>query len=153
MSFETTKDVLDYVRGFHRHLSEFYHNLSNKTEKQRVKILLDYLSGHETHLEENLVRYEEDVSERILNAWFQYPPPKEVLNACKCVVIEDKEDLSVDSVIEMALQLDDCLIDLYKEMVKSSEFDEVKEVFSNLLAMTRQKKMDLVRDSNELKDM
>ena len=153
MSFETTKDVLDYVREFHRHLSEFYHNLSNKTERQRVKLLLDYLSGHEKHLEENLARYEEDVSERILNAWFQYPPPKEVLNACKCVVIEDKEDLSVDSVIEMALQLDDCLIDLYKEMVKSSEFEEVKEVFNNLLAMTKQKKMDLVRDSHELKDM
>lgn len=153
MSFETTKDVLDHVRQFHHHLSEFYHNLSNKTEKQRVKLLLDYLSGHEKKLEENLARYEEDVSERILNAWFQYPPPKEVLNKCRCVAIEDKDDLSVDSVIEMVLQLDDCLIDLYEEMIKSSEFEEVKEVFNNLLEMTKQEKMDLVRDANELKDM
>ena len=114
---------------------------------------MDYLSRHEKHLEENLARYEEEVSGKILNAWFQYPPPKEVLNTCKSAVIPGQEDLSIDGVVEMALQLDDCLIDLYKEMIKSSELEEVKEVFNNLLEMEKREKLDLVRNALELKDL
>ena len=153
MSFETTKDVLDHVREFHHRLSEFYGGLSGNTGKERVKMLLDYLNRHEKHLEESLARYEEEVSEKILNARFQYPPPRELLNICKGAVISGKEDLSLDGVIGIALNLDDCLIDLYKEMIKSSDLEEVKEVFNNLLEMEKREKLDLVRNALELKDL
>ena len=153
MAFETTKDVLDHAREFHTQLSDFYNLLSRKSEKQRVKLLLDYMSQHEKHLEETLSRYEEEVSERILNTWFQNSPPKQVLNTCKEIGIEGKEDLTVDDVIEMAVKLDRCLIDLYKDMIKNAETDEVRDVFKNLAEMERRYELELVRNAQEWKDL
>ena len=51
MAFETTKDVLDHARDFHRQLSDHYAQLRDKAERERVKMLLDYLSRHEKHLD------------------------------------------------------------------------------------------------------
>lgn len=153
MAFETTKDVLDHAREFHIQLSDFYSLLSRKSEKQRIKLLLDYMSQHEKYLEETLARYEEEVSGKLLNTWFQYPPPKEILDTCRKVSISKTDDLTVDDVIEMAVKLDQCLIDLYKEMIKNSETDEMREVFSNLMEMEKRQELELVRDAQEWKDL
>ena len=69
--FKQTKDVLDYARTFHRQLSEYYDSLSKLAEKQRVKMLLDYLSRHEKHLDEILADYEEDASKKVMNTWLK----------------------------------------------------------------------------------
>jgi len=153
MAFETTKDVLDHAREFHTQLSEFYTLLSRKSEKQRVKLLLDYMSEHEKYLEETLARYEEEVSGKILNTWSQYPPPKEILETCREISITKTDDLTVDDVIEMAVKLNQCLIDLYKEMIKNSETDQMREIFTNLMEMEKRQELELVRDAQEWKDL
>lgn len=153
MAFETTKDVLDHVRQFHQQLSEFYNRLSQKAEKERVKMLLDYLSRHEKHLENSMADYEAEVSANILKTWFQYPPPKDMLTTCQSLSIDDYDVLTVDSVVILALDLDNCLISLYREMIKNSESTEVREVFENLLAMEQKEELELVRNSLELKDL
>lgn len=147
MSFETTQDVLDHARAFHRQVSEFYDQLSQQNQKQRIKMLLDYLSRHEKHLEESLALYEEQVSSGILKTWFQYPPPKETLDICVNMSLEGREDLTVEQVIELALQLDECLVDLYRAMIESADTEEVKAVFQNLLEMEKQEEIDMVRDT------
>ena len=153
MNFETTKDVLDHAREFHGQVSEYYRQLSEKVQKERVKMLLEYMSRHEKHLEENLSNYEEDVSGRILNAWFQYPPPKDILKTVVSLTLEGKENLTVDEVIELALRIDGCVIQLYQKMAADSKFVEVKEVFTNLLEMEKHREMDLVRDALHLKEI
>jgi rubrerythrin len=153
MAFETTKDVLDHAREFHTQLSDFYTLLSRLSEKQRVKLLLDYMSEHEKYLEETLTRYEEEVSKKILNTLFQYPPPKELLETCREVSINRTDELSVDDVIEIAVKLNQCLIDLYKEMIKNSETDLIREVFTNLMEMEKRQELELVRDAQEWKDL
>jgi hypothetical protein len=153
MSFETTKDVLDHARRFHREVSDFYGRLSGQPQQERVKILLDYMSRHEKHLEESLTQYEEGVSGKILNTWFQYPPPRETLDLCKNLTMEGNENLTVDQVIKLALELDECLVTLYKAMVEAAETEEVKEIFENLLAMEKQEKMNLVRDALQFDDI
>ncbi len=61
MSFENFKDILDHARAFHRQLSSYYKKLGDKAERERVKMLLDYMSRHEAHLDESLKQYEEEV--------------------------------------------------------------------------------------------
>ena len=153
MAFETTKDVLDHAREFHGRVSDFYGRLSKKVHKERVKMLLEYLTRHEKHLEESLAQYEEGVSQKILNTWFLYPPPKQILDTCQTVALEEKEDLVVDDVIKIALELDECLVQLYKIMVEHSEFEEVREVFANLLALEKRRELDFVRDALYLKEI
>jgi hypothetical protein len=153
MAFKTTKDVLDHAREFHGHVSEYYRRLSEKNRKARVKMLLDYMIWHEKELEKALARYEEGVSEKVLNTWFQYPPPEGVLQVCMDMNFEEKENLTVDDVVDMALELDKCLIQLYEAMVERSEYEEVREVFKNLLEAEKRRKLNFVRDAMHLKEI
>ena len=57
-NFEQVKDVLDYGKTVHADLRKFYESLNEQNEQAHVKMLLDYLSRHESHLEETLERFE-----------------------------------------------------------------------------------------------
>ena len=50
MRFEQTKDVLEHARSFHQRISDFYHDLSDQTGQQRLKLLLDYMAQREQEL-------------------------------------------------------------------------------------------------------
>ena len=39
MAIKQTRDILDYVREFHKKLSDFYHDLADHSDKVRVKML------------------------------------------------------------------------------------------------------------------
>lgn len=144
MRFETTRDVLDYVKQFHRKARNLYSELANQEEQERLKLLLDYLSRHENHLAKSLADYEQDTSEKILNTWFQYVPDQVLLEPINNVHIEP--NLSLDEIVDLAMRLDNCLIELYKEMINhSSAISEVKEVFQNLLEMEKQEQYHLAR--------
>jgi rubrerythrin len=153
MAFETTKDVLDHAKEFHHQLSDYYGQLREKADRERVKMLLDYLSRHEKHLEESLADFENEVSEKILKTWFQYPPPKATLAACQTLVLEEDPDISVDGVIELALKMDECLVQLYQAMIKSSESEDVRGIFQNLLEMEKHEEVELVRNAFRLKGL
>lgn len=149
--FKQTKDVLDYVRTFHSQLSKYYESLSQIAEKERVKMLLDYLSRHEKHLAENLAEYENDAAKKILNTWFRFIPkniPPDCFENNKL-----KPNISVDDVISIALHFDDCLIELYKVMAEEAEIEELKDLFNNLLEMEKQEEKILARDALWLKDL
>lgn len=144
MRFETTRDVLDYVKQFHRKARNLYSELADQEEQERLKLLLNYLSRHENHLAKSLADYEKETSEKILNTWFQYVPDQALLESINDIDIEP--NLSVDEIVDLAMRLDDCLIQLYKEMIDhSSAISEVKEVFQNLLDMEKQEQHRLAR--------
>lgn len=144
MRFETTRDVLDCVKRFHRKARNLYSELADQEEQERLKLLLDYLSRHENHLAKSLADYEQETSEKILNTWFEYVPDQALLEPINHV--DTEPNLSVDEIINLAMRLDNCLIELYKEMIDhSSAISEVKEVFQNLLDMEKHEQHQLAR--------
>jgi rubrerythrin len=152
MRFETTRDVLDFVKQFHRKARNLYRELANHEDQERLKLLLDYLSRHENHLAKSLADYEQEASEKILDTWFQYVPDLALLEPINNIDIVP--NLSVDEIIELAMRLDNCLIELYKEMIdNSAAISEVKEVFQNLLEMEKQEQHQLARSRLGILDM
>ncbi len=77
MRFEQTKDILEHTQQFYKLIADYYHLMSDQTHKPRIKMLLDYLSRHEKHLEKTLSEYEDSASEQVLNTWFQFSPYEE----------------------------------------------------------------------------
>jgi len=151
MAYETTKDIFGHAREFHRQASSFFHSILDTADKERVRMLLDYLEGHEKHLEECLAAYEKEASDKVLNALYKYTSKKASLQCFEN--LEIKPDMSVDDVVGIALKLDNCLLEFYQEMADKSDCPEVKEVFGNLLEMEKKEKRNLVRDANILKDL
>ncbi len=130
MSFEQLRDIIARVRGVHRELAEFYNNLEAVVEKERVRMVLEYLSQHERKLENSLREFEESAGKNILNTFFKYAPNCSIREAIQC--IEVHSEMSVDEVVCMALRLDEMLLRLYRETAECAHAEEVKSTFLTL---------------------
>lgn len=150
MRYQTVKDVLEHARQLHKQITSFYKQLANRQHQERVKMLLDYLVRHETHLEQMLSRFEQDKDQTIWNEWFQFAPDDKLQQALTGAVVH--ADMSVDEVISLALQLDDYFINMYRDMAVNASSASVKAVFENLLAFEEQEKIRTVRTALELND-
>jgi rubrerythrin len=151
MTFQQTRDILDYVRGFHKRLSDFYHQLSDEVEKPRVKMLLDYMSLHEKHFQEDLAAYEEGAPRKVMDTWFQGTPDRSILELYEDIQI--RPDMSLNEVVRLAFEVDDSLIEFFRGMVECTECQEVRELFINLLEAEEQEKHRLTRSVVQLEDM
>lgn len=151
MRFEQVRDILDHAREFHKKLHELYQQLADQEEAARIKLLLEYLGGHEKLLEQGIANFEQSASEEILDTWFQFTQDDAILKLPETLQL--KPHMAVDEVIRMGLELDDRLIKLYRDAVENSEVPEVQEVFDNLLAMEQQEERHLVRAALDAGDV
>ena len=149
MSYKTTRDVLRRVINFHINLKDLYGKLADKAKNERSKILLEYMSKHQDEFIGMLTEYEEGASNKTLNAWFQFEPDKDKLKVC-----EEKEidpSMTVDGIINLSLQLDNCLIKFYGEMAEFANDKEVREIFLGLAELVKRKELIFVRDAESIK--
>lgn len=151
MRFQTLRDAIHFARELHEEIGDRYANLRNQTAQERTRMLLDYLTRHERHLEQVLGRYERDTSRTILDAWYQYAPnhTAEEITAS----IELFAEMGVDEILGQALRLDDYFIEIYREMASAAPNVHVREVCQNLLDMEQNEKMRSVRGALRLQDI
>lgn len=151
-NFEQVKDVLEYGKKIHEDLGGFYDSINALEQQTRVRMLLDYMSRHESHLEETLARYESETHKKqILDTWLQYSPSIDIEKMIGCQYIHS--DMEVDEVVRLAIGFDDALVALYREAGAEIEVPQVREVLANLMEMERQEKLKLVRDALMFQDM
>ncbi len=125
--------MLDRIRDFHGELSTYYHQLSESTDKQRVKLLLDHMSSHEKQLQDSLLAYEEDASKQVMDTWVDCTYCNEILATCEQTPIA--QESGVDSVIKATLHIDNCLLQFYREVAANVESQRVRDVFQNLVEL------------------
>ena len=151
MAIKQTRDVLDYVRDFHKKLGDFYDDLADHQDKERIKMLLTYMARHEKYLEEMLDEYEKNASKKVMDSWLQCAPEMEMVDIFATVKLDP--DMSVDDIISLAVKLDDYLIEVYRKVADSAELEEVKNIFTKLLEKENQEKYTLVRQAMRLNDL
>lgn len=150
-TYKKTSEIIDFIGSFHKKMSEYYMKLNEETKKQRMKMLLDYLIEHEKQREETLANYQKEASSKVLNNWFKYVP-ENIPYDCFDDIVFDPE-MSVDDVVINTLRLNDCLIEMYKDLIKETEVEEVKELFNSLLKRLEKEEKNLVRDATTLNDI
>lgn len=148
---EQTSYVFHLAENIHTHLSKIYRNIKNQTERERLKMLLDYMSHQEVLMKSCIEEYEKCLSQKILNTWFQYAPKEIEINYSRLLNISVNTD--IDEIISLALEIDDKMIEMYEDMSRNSDCESVKEAFSNLKEMERQNKKNLVRSYMRLEDI
>ncbi len=151
MRYEQTRDVLDHVVEFHRQAGALFRQLMAHASSERVRMLLDYMVRHEDALVRRITEFREDTSERVLSGWFKYTHDEDIFKALR--QIDPTADLEFDDVLDLAVELDAKLIELYEEMSERSPSDEVKEIFNCLLSQETREKNVLVRSALGLKDI
>jgi len=143
MSFKTVRDVLVLSQDIHSSASNLYEQLREQTQRERIDMLLKFLSKHEEELAQILAKVTADVSDKILGEWHQteLTSVAQILDGCK----ECHPDISVDELVSMALRVDDSLISLYKHMASESSTDEARQLFNNLVLLEENEKMKTAR--------
>jgi rubrerythrin len=145
------KDFVHFGKQLHGEIAALLERLDEQAELERVRMLLDYVARHEHHMEESLARYEKDTRSGILEAWLEYSPELNVETAmAKCVIPEHPGS---DDVVRIALEYDQTLVDLYREVAAKVNDRKVKEVLSNLLQLEEREMTQVSRAAMSFADM
>ena len=133
MRYSQVKNMLDQIRDFHGQLVEYYERLSKETEQQRVKMLLEHMSKHEQELQEGLRAYEETAAKNIMDSFVGCEYCDEILATCRHTPIAP--ETSIEGVIKVAMDVDNCLLRFFREVAESAETERVREVFKNFIEL------------------
>ena len=145
------REFVDFGKRLHGEIKKLYDELNEHAELERVKMLLDFLSRHEQHMEEALSRFEKKSRSGILDAWLEYSPGLDVEAVMTTCAIPEKP--SSDDIVKIAMQFDDTLVNLYREVAEKVTDHRTKEVFRNLLNLEEREKIQVARAAMSLEDM
>lgn len=151
MRFEQTKDVLEHARSFHQRVGDFYQDLSDHTEQQRLKLLLDYMAEREQELASALEQFTEGSSREVLDTWFQFCCDDETLKLCPGALLHN--DMTLDEIISAGVALSQCFINLFREIANTADSEQVRAVFQNLLESEQREQKKLVRNVEMFTDL
>ena len=151
MRLETTKDIIIHSKKFHKLLAEYYHHQVITLDKSRLKILLEYLEERENNLKNTFSEIELTTSTKILNSWFSNSECHEKFG--ELWVLIESGVLSTDGVIEQFLEIDDCLIRLYKSFAESAQITSVKEFFNNLVKLEENHQIKALKNAAQIDDL
>lgn len=155
MSVDQTRSIIDHAREFHEQVSEYYHRLADAAARTRVRLLLDYMSQHEERLADALTEYEGSAPAKILDTWFQSAGDTDALKTVRKQLesVQIGPDGDVDEVIEVGVQLSECVLAVYRDLAERAEPDSVRQVFESLLGMEEKAQQQFVRDAERLNDL
>lgn len=147
----TERNILDHARYYHNFLAAYYKKVAEETEQPRIKLLLDHLSLHEKYLEAGLARFQEEASAHILETQHKFTFCEKKLKQLQKKGITPVD--SVDEVMRKAIELDDCLVDFYRDLLRQTTSAALKEIYLNLITLEESEKMQMVQDAHNLKDI
>lgn len=142
MPFEQTRDVIEHARAFHRQLAQLFHRIEHDTDRERLRMLMDYLAAHEERIERRLAAVQSETARPVLDTWYQYPPPDDIARAL--LEVRLTPDMTVSEIVCAALHLDEQILRLYRWAADSAPSPDVREIFEALLAEHKEERRRLV---------
>jgi len=137
----TVADVLKHAEIFEKSLADFYAQLAQDTHREGVRLLTDYMSRHRVRIHEALSRLDQGEVARVRAQPIRYEPQAA---DCHCF---DSIDLSPDAtaaeVLDVAVTLDACLVNLYSQALRQTDDVETIEVFSSLIRFEERDEIEL----------
>ena len=145
------REFVDFGKHLHGKIKELYEDLDGHAELERVHMLLEFLSRHEAHMQESLARFGKETRKGILEAWLEYSPALDVDAVMARFPVRDKP--SSDEIMQLAMDFDDTLVKLYREVAEKVNDSTTKAVFKNLLQLEEKEKIQVARAAMTLADM
>jgi hypothetical protein len=149
--FSRVRDLLEQVQGFHGELASYYGQVASGTAQERVKMLLEYLSSHQRNLERSLKDYADDASRKVLETWVDESHCARLLANARTMKLPP--DMNVEDVARLAMQIDECLVRIYRYLSEEAETAAVREVFRNLVLLEQNELRKLALNALRAGDM
>lgn len=137
----TIGQILDHVEKFESMLAEFYRKHSEKNPHEGVRLLTEYMSRHSCRMRELLSTLPPEKITHILKVPLSYEPQ---IPDCHCFdVIDLPADADAAHLLDAAVLLDECLMQLYCQVARQPVERQIKELFEELIQVLEQDEIQL----------
>ena len=131
MAVITVADVLKHAEEFEQMLAEYYENLAEHATKEGVRLLAEYIGRHRVRMNAALEKLAPEQMHRIRNTPLRYEP-----HAADCRCFQGMElppNATGAQVVDVAVTFDECLVRLYRQVVRQPVDREVSDFFESLI--------------------
>jgi len=143
MAPRRTIDFLHWARDYHERLQRFYAEREREASRPEVRTLLEYMSQHQGILAHVIEEYEKAAPRQLLDAWFKVSPDPKAFRDPETA--EFRADMTAGEITDLALNLDQCLRDMYRVLLRDAESAELRELIENLFAEEEHEEIKLLR--------
>jgi len=123
--------VLRRAGDLEHQLMTYYLDLAEQSEREGVRLLTDYMARHRRRLAEALERFSAEEYRRLSALPLRYEPVSSECDHFKERVLPP--DATATDVLDFAIELDECLISLYRQVAQQDVEPEVRELFESLV--------------------
>ena len=123
--------VLRRAGDFEHQLMTYYLDLAEQATREGVRLLTDYMGRHRRRLAEALERFPAEEYQRISALPLRYEPVSAECDHFKARV--PPPDATAAEVLDLAIEFDECLISIYRQVTQQDVEPEVKELFESLV--------------------
>jgi len=132
-TFETTEEVLVGAREVHARACELFSQLSAKAEDEEARVLLSFLTEHESKMAEKFTSYLADAPQPLLRSWTQYSLEVEPKKFFRDLSVHN--EMSVEEIAAVSCSIESYLVGLFEEMSTTAVTSDARLVFSSLMSM------------------
>ena len=141
MAIITVGDVIKHAEDFERMLKDYYTGLAERSQREGVRLLTDYMGRHCARIGKALAQLDDDELQRILKVPLRYEPQAA---DCRCFDgMELPPDATAAQVLDAAMTLDECLIRLYRQVARQPVEQDVIELFESLIHTEERDEVEL----------
>lgn len=152
MEIKTFEDLIDWTRQMHHHLSRSLHDSAGQATNERAAALLDYLSSHETKLEQAIEEFEKQADPKAMKTRiYDYLSHKPIDS--RAASDTHYANLDFDGIAREIFHFHDQVMDLYDSLIGKAEIPEAKSLLEDLLALEEHEAMRLSRQIGRMDDV
>lgn len=145
MAYEQVETVLKNAATFHQRVSQLYARLSKRTKDERARLLLNTMRDHEQRRAVVLKEFLADVPQKVLLTWLTSSiDSKSILRATHPVL---NSEACCEELIQLGIDLDEKLIQLYGELATRGEPEPVRELFESFLEEEQQEERQFAKQA------
>jgi hypothetical protein len=152
MRYKTVKDILDWTAELHRQLGLLAEKVAEDPERDRLKLVVDYLADHEARLKQAMLDFEKDIPEGLLSTWFDRAPDFPMPD-----LVQDAHDLAhavnIEQAVSLVVEFHDQIVTIYNNLAEQTNNERIRELFESLAALEEHDKLRLVRNAHHMRDM
>ncbi len=141
MAVITIAQVLEHAEQFEQELVDFYAKLATESSREGVRLLTGYMSRHQKRIAEALGKLSHEQIGLVTSAPLRYEPKAA---DCKCFeLLGLPEDATASQVLDAAVVLDECLVDLYRQVLAQPLEAEARDLFESLVRLEQSDEIEL----------
>lgn len=122
--------ILAHVESFENSLTRFFTEISDKTHDEGARLLTDYIARHRHRTLAALSKLQVQQIEHIKKLPLQYQPDIPGAHCFKEINLQ--LDATPLTILQAAIEFDECLVQMYHQIANQPVAHEIKELFESL---------------------